>query len=441
MNNDVHTIPAGTFAALAEGGGGQAGALCLVGAQASKHMLLLRRIVDLARSAGHEEAAAAKRAYDQLAAVQEDQPDAVAGVVRHPAVGAWARQMIDDNQSARARSRARPEWMAAVAAAATIRARIPWSAIVPVEDGAAMLPSLGSARATAGQLRVGCDGAEIDRARLPDDLGLDEGNWHGLRRLSAAADDRRLELLIDDLDPHRAPGMDNAGERLTAAEVATWQSVLDGAWELLVRHHAAVAQELVAMIRVLTPLRPPPGGHVSATSRHTFGAIMLSAPLDACSLAVTLAHEVQHAKLSALMDLVPMTRKDDGRRFYAPWREDPRPASGLLQGAYAFLGVAGFWRVQSRLPDGVQALTEFVRWLAAVRLVIDTLSVSGTLTGPGEVFVSGIDRTLRRWEAEPVPGQVLAAAQRANNEHRERWSKVNGEMLPRIGVAGPASGV
>ena len=32
------------------------------------------------------------------------------------------------------------------------------------------------------------------------------------------------------------------------------------------------------------------------------GAIALSAPVDTCSLAVTLTHEVQHVKLSALLD-------------------------------------------------------------------------------------------------------------------------------------------
>jgi hypothetical protein len=42
---------------------------------------------------------------------------------------------------------------------------------------------------------------------------------------------------------------------------------------------------------------------------------------------------------------------DDGHRYYVPWRDDPRPISGLLQGAYAYLGVTGFWRTR-RQPDG-----------------------------------------------------------------------------------------
>ena len=188
------------------------------------------------------------------------------------------------------------------------------------------------------------------------------------------------------------------------------------------------------MVRVLTPLCPPQGGQVSATSRDTFGAILLSRPVDATGLAVTMAHEIQHAKLSALLDLLPMTTGSAESRFYAPWRDDPRPASGLLQGAYAFLGVAGFWLRQSRLPHGEEALAEFARWLSAVRHSRRyTLLTSGELTEAGRAFVSGIDRTLRRWEAEPVPAEALAAARDANEEHRERWRQRNGEVSSRLG--------
>lgn len=42
--------------------------------------------------------------------------------------------------------------------------------------------------------------------------------------------------------------------------------------------------------------------------------------------------------------MVTLTVPDDGQRFYAPWRDDARPVSGLLQGAYAYLGLSRFWR-------------------------------------------------------------------------------------------------
>jgi HEXXH motif-containing protein len=59
-------------------------------------------------------------------------------------------------------------------------------------------------------------------------------------------------------------------------------------------------------------------------------------------------HENQHIKLSVLLDQMPVTHQSitlaSGTCRSAPWRLDPRPVIGLLQGIYAYLGVTGFWR-------------------------------------------------------------------------------------------------
>jgi HEXXH motif-containing protein len=424
----VHKVPSRSFAELSEGGGGSAVARWLVDAQYSKHVLLLRTVVGLAASIGHDDAHTAKRAYGQLADIQRTRPDAVAAVIQHPATGAWAKLTADLLSSPETTGEARPAWMTSLATAAAIRGDTPLCADLPVADGWIMLPSLGRVAASEGHVHVRAGSAEVDGVRLPPDGDTDTAGWQSLRRLSAASGGAAIAPLIDDIDPYRARDADNPSGRLSAAEAAEWQPVLQDAWNLLVRHHAEVATEVAATIRVLTPLRPPRGGHVSATSRDKFGAILLSRPVDATALAVTMAHEVQHAKLSALLDLLPMTAGSGECRFYAPWREDPRPASGLLQGAYAFLGVAGFWLRQSRLPGGESARAEFARWLSAVRTVVDTLFTSGELTHAGQAFVSGMDRTLSCWEAEPVPTEALAAAHDANEEHRERWRQRNGEI-------------
>lgn len=428
MIQKIHRIPATTFAALAEGSGGSAGARCLVGAQYSKHVLLLRRVAGLARSATSDAACLARHAYDQIATLQAEHEQAAAAVIRHPAVGAWAKEAGDALAAPERASAVDLTWMSAVAAAVAIRSRSQFSAELVPTDGAVLIPSLGRAATLTGGIRVTGHGTELDGVPLPADLNLDAARWQAMRRLCATSEGRAIELAIDDLDPYRAPGMANAGDRLSVAEVARWQSVFEDAWDLLIRQHPAVAEEIAIMVRVLTPLRSPAGGHVSATSRDASGAVFLSAPPDAVSLAVTLTHEVQHAKLSTLLDVVQMTLPDDGRRYYAPWREDPRPVSGLLQGAYAFLGVAGFWLRQSLLADGESATAEFARWLGAVRLVIDTLLDCGRMTDPGMAFLSGMDVTLRRWEAERLPAAALNAASQASEEHRERWRQRNGEI-------------
>jgi HEXXH motif-containing protein len=146
---------------------------------------------------------------------------------------------------------------------------------------------------------------------------------------------------------------------------------------------------------------------------------------------VTLAHEVQHLKLSGLLDVVSLTLPDDGHRFYAPWREDPRPINGLLQGAYAYLGVSGFWRQQRHLEDGaagILAHARFARWRAAAAQVSETLRSSGRLTPAGLEFVHGMTRTLSTWKAEPVPAQALALARHEAEQHLRHWRAANGQI-------------
>jgi HEXXH motif-containing protein len=448
MDVPVHRIPQRMFAELSEGEGGTEAVGLLAAAQHSKHVLLIRQVVESARAACHEQFARVTEAYDLLADIQDRYRDAVDAVVRHPPVGAWARHTIRMLGESRTRAGAAPGQLGALAAAAAIRSGTDISAEVPVSDGAVMLPSLGriavpphAAVRDRVKLNIANRRAEAAGAgwsvRIPADPPAALPGWQGLRQLSASARGKRLQILIEDLDDYRMPGSANVSARLSGPELLRWQSALHDAWELLTRNHEAVAAEAAAAIRAFTPLMPPPRGQVSATSRDTFGSVALSTPPDACSLAVTLAHEIQHAKLSALLDIVPMLLPDDGARYYAPWRDDPRPLSGLLQGAYAFLGVAGFWRRQrDAARSGVAAIranTEFARWREAVNLVVGTLAASGRLTAHGEIFIAGMARTLRSLATEPVPADAVARAQRAAEQHRAGWIRANGQAAARPG--------
>jgi HEXXH motif-containing protein len=228
-----------------------------------------------------------------------------------------------------------------------------------------------------------------------------------------------IELLADDSDLFCMP----TDARVTRnADVVGWTPVFRAAWMLLAAEYPEIAAEVGALARVIVPLRTPPRGGVdSSTSQETFGAIALSEPLDPVTLAETLTHEVQHLKLSALLDMVQLTRMDDGERFYAPWRDDPRPASGLLQGTYAHLGIVGFWH---RRPRGDE---KFARWREAAASGADTLLSSGQLTAAGGSFVSGMAATLAEWSEKQVDMGALRRATAANAAHRERWLAAYGE--------------
>jgi HEXXH motif-containing protein len=301
-----------------------------------------------------------------------------------------------------------------------------------------MLPSLGRALVpcVTGTATVRWGPAEVVssgvRVRIPADPHRDAPGWQGIRRLEAEYQGMAIRLLLDDVDPYRLPGAGIRASRPDAEELDLWRSTLKRAWRLLVRRHWTTAEEVAATTTVLTPLTAPDEGLSSATSTETFGAIGVSVPPDDHSLAVSLAHEVQHAKLGALLDLVELTGPDDGRRFYAPWRDDPRPSGGLIQGVYAHVGVAGYWRRQRAHEQGdvaMRAHTEFARWRDASVLVARTLQSGGLLTPEGELFMAELTRTLRVWCREPVPAAALERAHAAAEEHREQWRRRNGEPV------------
>jgi uncharacterized protein len=433
MSLPRHRVSQHVFDALAAGGGGTDAVRELAAAQDSKHLVLLQGVLAAAQAAGHEQLPLARRGYELLAAAQRHDPAIANAVIRHPSVGAWALRTLGALRGAPARPGAEPGWLSAVAAATAIRARLPAEIEVPTLGNAVMLPSLGVAIVGDGTavVRSARSDAEVvsgaTRVELPRDPHQDAPGWQALRRIRAGS----FEVLIDDLDPFRMPAATNATSRLHVTEVERWDAAFQEAWPLLERHHPVIAEEVAAAITVIVPLTLTGHIQISSSSSETFGAIALSEPPDPCTLAATLAHEVQHLKLSGLLDIVTLTLPDDERRFYAPWRGDPRPISGLLQGAYAYLGVSGFWRRQRHLEHGaagIRANAEFARWREATELVVETLGSSGHLTPAGLDFVHRMTQILRAWQDERVPEEARALARREAEQHLVRWHSKNGPV-------------
>jgi HEXXH motif-containing protein len=315
--------------------------------------------------------------------------------------------------------------VAASAAAAAIRAGLDAEIEVPVLGAGVLLPSLGAAEAVGGTAVIAAKEAEVRSGSLRVRARPGEPGWRELRRATAGP----LSVVIDDLDPFRMPTPDGGPTgRLTPSQVTELRDTLRAAWPVLT---SASAAEIAAIVRVIVPYRPPDSGNfsISVSSPQVFGTVAMSRQPDKYMCAETLVHETQHLKLCALIDLVTLTRPDDGQRYYAPWRPDPRPAGGLLQGAYAFLGVSGFWREQRQAaPEpGIRqrAHAEFARWRDGAATAAATLLHSGQLTSVGETFVETMASVLDEWRREPVPGDALAVARRKSDRHRARWQENN----------------
>jgi HEXXH motif-containing protein len=55
-------------------------------------------------------------------------------------------------------------------------------------------------------------------------------------------------------------------------------------------------------------------------------------------------HEYGHQKLDAILALDPLFRGDGGEAiYYSPWKDDPRPLTGLLHAVYSFAIVLSFY--------------------------------------------------------------------------------------------------
>jgi uncharacterized protein len=383
MSRASHGLSDEAFAALAAGGGGSAVIEQLAAAEHSKHLVLLAGVVTEARKADHEEYPLAAEGYALLDAVNTRNPGVAQRVIRHPSTGAWAMRTVRALRGGPGMPGATPGDLRAVAAAAAIRAGHPAEITVGAIDGLVMLPTLGAAvvPGDAALVRSACGTASVGSVWVPPNPHRDGPGWYGLRRVRAGA----LDVLIDDLDPFRYPDADNL---LARADDDAWTGRLTESWVVLLAHHPSVAAEVAAAVRVITPLAVPSGRADSSSSPEVFGTVAMSLPADPVSGAEALAHEIQHVKLGSFLNLVELVKPDDGSRYYAPWRPDPRPAGGLLQGAYAYLGVSGFWRRQ-RLLEGHQERgdIEYARWRSAVVAVVATLQSSGRLTSEGNEFV------------------------------------------------------
>ena len=417
-----HRLSAHDFDMLAAGFGSAATVASLRSSQFSRRLIGLRAVLDAADRAGYINAPGLEAGWDLLKTAQQHDATATAAVLGYPFVGSWVGHCLRLFAGAPHDTAARElGYLGCVAAAASVRAAMPFSIEVPVREGIVCLPTLGRmAVSDVKTVNVRSDGRDAVIGEMPLGQGA---AWQELRRLTWETSGLSLSVALDDIDPYRgAPGLPLA-PRLSDDDVPAWQRSLGDAWRILVHQHGHHAEAIGAALVAVVPLasaRPDRG--INATSRESFGAVAVSETRDPVILASVLVHECQHAKLNAVLDLIPLARPDQAR-YYAPWREDPRPLGGLLHGAYAYLGVSDFWRVQSLVPATPHrsyAQLEFARWSDCTARAAETLLDSSRLTAAGNRFVHLMRDRLRTWN-DAVPDVPLHLARLAAVDHRLGW--------------------
>ncbi|GIF65311.1 hypothetical protein Ais01nite_33460 [Asanoa ishikariensis] len=408
---------------LGSGLGGAEAVRMLRDARYSRHVLLLEYL--LTCLPGDPEPVRDLLERSRVAA-----PGRFAAVVGAPMVGGWTAI------ACRGAARDKPDpqvvaHLAAVALVAAAAAGVDGTVAVPVDHGYAMLPGLGAvvadghekveATTSGGRIVVVVDGQRIE---VPADPTTGSPAWLPLRQLAAGA----VRVDLEDLHPYRHGHHAPPTGRLSPAAAERWQELFAEAWQLLTDLLPDRSAELRVGLSSLVPLAPGRDSALSASLRDVFGACGLTRPASAHDFAVTLVHEFQHSKLSALLDLKQLTDPLDRGRYFAPWRTDPRPLAGLLQGVYAFVGVADTWRALRGLV--AEAEHRFAEYRLQVDQGLTAAEESGSLTPDGVEFVAALRRTADVMLAEPVPADAARAAEELLVRTRGQWEKQNQTAQP-----------
>jgi HEXXH motif-containing protein len=260
----------------------------------------------------------------------------------------------------------------------------------PIINGDLHIPQQGTAvlgESTAGVAKISSDGDKLtvqSGMRILDEIDptIEMSSWRPVHRVSTKthtpehyADiygDMKLSILLDDADPY------NGGttvDKLCAEEVERWASILDDAWEILVRASPNIASQLSAGLSVIVPHpQNKPFEAYSSSGSTSIGSIRASFPTSALEAAEILVHEYcGHSSLNKFLLASPLIPRDSsGSTLYAPWRDDPRPSGGILHGIYSFSRVVDFYDAVHKIlePDDSRLpLVDFERnlWQSEVR--------------------------------------------------------------------------
>ncbi|MEU8032036.1 HEXXH motif domain-containing protein [Streptomyces sp. NPDC049099] len=427
-----HRLPAAGVLELIRGEGGSETLDFLLGAERSRRLLLLRILDDITDLGP---------AWDLISRAQRHAPQVVEDLLMYPQTGMWLATVLRRLRGAAAVEEPPLSVVlghaGALAASAGLRAGLDFAIDVPVWHGRVPLPTLGCAvlpvrepwgtatvRAQDGRAVLEVPGATV---AVPFPPGSSGPHWHPVRRVVVGPEGRRLDIALDDSDPYRTYPPPTEPQPLSDEAAALWREFLGRAWAVLLDEQPATADAMRRSWLSLTPtaarerFRPR-----SVTSGDAFGGIEASEPDDATQLAVTLVHEFQHTKLGGLLHLTPLLTRDTSaspQLWYAPWRDDPRPLDGLLQGIYAFMGITAFWRTHRAAAAEGDALAhfEFALWRIHVTTAMEQIHRHPRFTPLGAALLEALRERAAQWQSEPVPEDCLALARLCAQDRLARW--------------------
>ncbi|EST29405.1 aKG-HExxH-type peptide beta-hydroxylase [Streptomyces niveus] len=364
----------------------------------SRRLVLLKAL--LARVGRGELPPPARAAFDRdwrlLELAESPAPAAARRLLDYPAVGGWIVDALNSPGPDGLTAALHPLGGIAVGTALRTGARL--DTVLPTAGGRLVLPGVGAqdARAARVRIRSGPHGTLLtpvgNTARSvflrPDGRGAGAG-WSCLAVLPGSAG--RLDDLGtgDTLVPDAAPRPDRA------AWLTRWRAAI----ALLASADPWRAAEVTRLVRSVVPMTPAGGGASSGTLRAAPWAVHTALPDTARRFAEVLVHELAHSKLAVLTDLVALHHADGSAVHHVPWRKDPRPLDGVLQGTYAHLALADLWSRVAERPGATPAARHVARarreeYRAQVADALTVLLDSHQLTEHGVRFTVSMKQHL-----------------------------------------------
>ncbi|MEU2249078.1 HEXXH motif-containing putative peptide modification protein [Streptomyces sp. NPDC019224] len=434
----------------------------LVRDQDTRRLVLLRAVLDAAEAAPATVCPPAlldrlREDWALLETAERADRSAVRTVLFHPLAGPWAQRLLGGLTTdipAGPDLRADLAHLTALAVAAAVRAGVGFDVRLGPRGRLLPLPTLGAVRVDTGPVELAFLAGELTvrpaggpaltvRAQQDGTTSSADPRWLPVAMLPAVLPGAS-PVALDDLDPYRTlgSGLEEHGlsgdTQIDDWERKAWIESWSGVERLLRMGGEHRLAEASVLLRCMVPLGPPPGSgptgrsaaHCSGTRREAFGAVLSSKPATSAYFASTLVHELQHTKLAALATMVPLHREGAAERYFAPWRADPRPFDGLLQGAYSHVALADFWQRFAlhthRSAHRDLAWAEHARCREQVGAVLPVLAGSAALTPEGRTLVNEMISVYHRLDDSPPPPGHLARAQAYVSTAKVIWQQRNG---------------
>lgn len=243
-----------------------------------------------------------------------------------------------------------------------------------------------------------------------------------------------IELNAFDSDLRLGGRYDLNFEELTPTSTIKWLSSLEEAWFWIDSCSSLLASEIVMGVQSLVPVHSHAiDVHRSQTFREIPGLLVLSWMSDTSVIVEALVHEYHHHKLNALLNLDPIIVKGSPEAiYYSPWRDDPRPLSGILQGIYVFQAVLEFGHkmLKTDIPVLQEKRLQQRVYTAKKQLLtaLKVLKTNAEFSLIGQALIEGIEKNIGRVEPEISQTKKQLIDVRLK-EHQQKWEAANPNLI------------